>query len=307
MNCAKEIFPEWMSCLKDHLAIYFTDIPSNAWTDQMLNQVLKKMCPVGEYSPENIKLVQELRIPMIMTGALLPPPSWKERVNILKAAGVKKHMKGATFNSKFFSPYTIPDIAGPKVAPVTLLGDLGFNSDDWTSKFAQFSLRLTADWNGLLYTRESRNLSEYSVVLSQEKAWSKAHKHPFMFFNYAFNGFKSYVLYDSTKGDRFNRLTVSTRSLKWQEFLADPSAYFAYIDGNTANNFIAVPAWYSHDVYTCAGRGIYVGMLGFGISNDLHDAAKILYDASNPLIMPRMKTVPSYLTEEASKAWTTET
>ena len=300
----KDLYQEWIPCLKDHVAIYFTDIPENAWTDEMLDQVSKKMCPVVEYSHKNMKLVEEVRIPMVMTGALPPPPAWKERKNILDAAAIQKDMVCKAFSGKPVSPYTIPDNAGPKVAPVSIVESMCPEMDDWSSEYARFTHKLTEDWNGLLDTREGRGMTGYSIILSQEKAWSKAHKHPLMFFNYAFHGLKSYVLYDTTKGGRFNRLQMTTRPLKWKEFLEDPSAYFAYIDGNTTNNFISAPAWYSHDVYTCAGRGLYVGMGGFGLSKSLHDATKILADASDPGLMPALR-ISAELTEGAAKAWTT--
>ena len=297
----KDLYQPWLPCLKDHVEKYFTDVP--AWTDEMLEQVSKKMCRVVDYSRENIAHVEDSRIPMVMTGALPPPPAWKERQNILAAADIHPDMKCKAFSGRPVFPYTIPGEAAPSEVPVSVVESMCPETDGWSSKYAKFTLDLTQDWNGLLLTDGGKAMTGYSIILSQEKAWSIAHKHPLMFFNYAFNGLKSYILYDTMHGEnRFNRMQMTTKRLRWHEFLADPTAYFAYIDGNTNNNFIAAPAWYSHDVYTCAGRGLYVGMGGFGLSKELHDARKILAEASDPGLMSALRISPE-LTNAAAAAW----
>jgi hypothetical protein len=303
----KDIHQEWLPCLKKHASAYFSEIPENAWTEEMLDQVAKKMCKVVKYSPENMKMVEEQRVPMVMTGVLAPPAAWKNKNDLLNAQGVDKNMKCKSFRGVTVTPYLLKDKADPKTEPVSVVESMCPEMDDWDTEYAKFTKKMTEDWNGLLLTRAGRGMTGYSIILSQEDAWSKAHKHPLLFFNYAFHGLKSYILYDTTNPpNRFNKLQMATRQLKWHEFIADPTAYFAYIDGNTPQNFIACPTWYSHDVYTCGGNGLYVGMGGFGLNKNLLDANKILSEASDPYLMAELR-YDRRLTEGAAKAWTTTT
>ena len=301
--CEQTLLQEWDKCFIAHLNVYF-ERTSECWSDQDLQIAKSRMCPIKDFNSENILESEVSRVPTVFVGAPSYPETWKNKDrnemvrNILTSAGINPDMKTKSFYNQTVSPANL-EARAKSGKPISVVEGM-VPDGNWNSSYAEFTKELT-DWNGLLQTKQGKDMTGYSVIVSQEEANSTAHFHPLMFFNYSFVGRKTYVFYDAKDE---NKLRMANRKLSWEQFKADPKARLAFINGESEQNFIVAPAWYSHDVYTCPDQGLYVGMGGFALHQDCdkETAEKILQDASCPKISKNLQ-IHKKLTKNALTYW----
>lgn len=182
------------------------------------------------------------------------------------------------------------------VHPLSIVADMSEYKHE--SMMSTFVNNLNSEWN-LFFSRSKfygdrlQSLKQSSLVLSDMGAISSAHIHPYMFTNFAFNGTKVYMLFDVDEdivstpffnigttnlhtGSNVNKTNKYhdilnakvTRKLSFNEFLSRKRSFFTFISSSVEqNNFILVPSFYAHEVYTI-GTGkdeIYSGLSGFAL------------------------------------------
>lgn len=126
-------------------------------------------------------------------------------------------------------------------------------------------------WNALVH---NTSVSANSIVLSDVGAIAKAHVHPNMFWNWAINGSKVYILVDIKEMEQLNMKkkweVKSTYEHTWpfngrisyNDFMKLNRAYFCCTSDEYAN-FLLVPSEYMHEVKTVEGSyQVYGGLVG---------------------------------------------